>query len=107
MLDTIRGAYFPYCIKEVKKDRFVILNREYKPLGQTHYGRANYKEHMVKIKRMTSRMAAKLSIHGDENLETIQLYNDGCVPESSPEHAAAYFARLRMLMRMKIEPVDE
>ena len=102
-----RSDYLPYCIKQIKQGQFVILNREYKPLGQRTHDWVNYEEHMVRIKGLTPRLAAKLSVHGDPDLSVIYLYNDSCQPDRDPAHAALYFKRLGLLLKLKIFDKDD
>lgn len=99
----IRSDFMPYCIKQVKKGLFVILNREYKPLGHRTHDWVKYEDHMVRIKGLTPKRAERISVHGDSDLSAIYLYNDDCIPERTPQHMAAYLERLGHLAKLKVE----
>lgn len=105
-LINIRTVFLPYCIRQVEKGHFVILNREYKPLGTTSNSWVDYKNHMVRMKGITKNLASRIDVEGRPDTDNIYLYNDGCVPTRSPIHAAAYFARLAMLMPLMVATED-
>jgi hypothetical protein len=101
-LHDIRSAYLPYCIRRVRRGEYVILNREYKPLGQTTMDFARYEPHAVKIKGIGPATARRLSARGDPDVKSIYLYNDGCIPTSSVLGGRAYYKRLDILARLQI-----
>ena len=103
---NIRSDYLPYCVKRVKAGRYVILNREYKPVGQRTSDIVKYEDHMARIKGLTAKRAGRISVHGDEDRSVIYLYNDDCIPERSEANMAAYLARLGLLARLKVEDPD-
>lgn len=100
---NVRSDFLPYCIKQIKKGHYAILNREYKPLGQRTHDWAKYEDHMVRIKGLTSKRAAKISVHGNGDLTEIYLYHDGCIPDRNPNHMAAYLERLGHFAKLKVE----
>lgn len=67
---------------------YVVLNREYKPLGYRTRDHIRYEDLpiLAKIHGITPQVAAKLSWSGSEDLDRIMLYNDGCIPTASVEH---------------------
>lgn len=86
--------------------RYLAVNRAYKPLGGLAGAWVDYDTHpqAVKFKRLTADTIAKLSIHGEpDSSGRIYLYDDGCIPTSSPAHWTAYAGRLGLLARLKIE----
>lgn len=103
-LDDVRSVYFPYCIKRQPDGRFVVLNREYKPVGFYSEGFIRYEDYPVAapIKGITKSMATKLSHCGDPSIECIYLYDDGCTPTRSTANMAAYLSRLQLLAKLKI-----
>lgn len=106
MKPDFRRTYFPYCLQRQADGRYAILNRDYKPIGfQTskHVDYAAYPT-LVQFKRLTKETAAALSARGDDNLEAIFLYNDGCVPTDSAAHWTAYAERLKRLAHLTIVP---
>jgi hypothetical protein len=60
---------------------------------------------MVRVKYLGPPTARRISYDGSSGLDWIYLYNDGCVPTSSPANAEAYFRRLAALMALRVEPV--
>lgn len=104
-LFDIRSAFLPYCITQVEEGCFVILNREYKPLGQVTRDGADYRKHMVRIKGLTPAKARKISSRDSPDITSICLYDDGCIPTSSAANAEAYFRRLTVLMTLRVFPV--
>jgi hypothetical protein len=103
-LTDIRSIHFPYCLQRQADGSYVVLNREYKPLGfktNAHIDYAGYPI-AVKLKRMTAKTAKKLSCDGSANLTSIYLYNDGCVPTRSRKNMQQYLARLEILAKLKV-----
>jgi hypothetical protein len=105
-VSEFRKVYLPYCLKKQKDGSFIVLNRDYKPLG------FNSKEHFVyedypissKIKGLTARTIEKIAYNGvmsDEGF--IFLYNDGCIPTRSKANMKKYLERLELLAAYKIE----
>ena len=104
-LTDVRMVHLPYCLDRQPDGRYVILNREYKPLGFKTRDRVDYGAYpiAVKLKDLTEAKAAKLSHEGSENLDRIYLYNDATVPTRSAVHMRSYLERLEVLMSLKIE----
>jgi hypothetical protein len=102
-MTEIRRTHFAYCIKEVIPGWFVILNRDYKPLGYLGREWVDYRDYMVKIKGLGPAKAKRLSYKGSTDLSDIMLYNDGCIPTRSPEFEAAYNKRLSILYNLKVD----
>jgi hypothetical protein len=98
-----RAIFFPYCIQKIKDDRHVVLNRNYKPLGFITEDFVTYENYPigVKFKGLTARKAALISYKGSTDLDTIYLYNDGCIPTESAANMKAYLARLEVLAKLK------
>lgn len=102
---NLRGIYFPYCLQRLDDGSWIILNRNYKPLGSTS------KEHVVyediddafRIPRITPGQVQKLSCTGSiDDDGRIYLYEDSCIPTSGQKHMTAYLERLAILMRLKL-----
>jgi hypothetical protein len=103
-LSDIRSVHLPYCIKQQDDGTYVILNREYKPLGFNTRENIKYSAYpiCVRLKGLTAKAAAKLSYKNSPDTKEIFLYNDGCIPTASAAHMKAYLARLAHLAKFKI-----
>lgn len=104
-LNDIRAAFLPYCIKRQDDGRYAILNREYKPVGFWTRAYVTYEDYptLVRIKGLTLARAVKISYDGDTSVDSIFLYNDGCIPTHSAANMTAYLARLAVLAELRIE----
>jgi hypothetical protein len=101
----IRAVHLPYCVDRQPDGRYVILNRNYKPLGFVVNEYVKYDEYPITHHiRITPKKAAKISYKGSEELGRIYLYNDGCIPIRSKKNMDAYLERLAVLMSLKITP---
>lgn len=102
--DELRHTHFPYCLDRQEDGSYVLLNRNYKPIGFMSDEWVNYDEHPVgvNIKGLTPNIAAGLDARGREELDRIYLYNDGYIPTDSAESMQAYLARLAKLMALRI-----
>lgn len=101
----LRWTHFPYCVQRLKDGRYIVLNRDYKPLGIQSSERVVYETHPSAINiKVTPATARKISWKESDDIGVIHLYNDGCVPTSSAAHTAAYCKRLSVLMAIKIKP---
>ncbi|CAM2161500.1 conserved hypothetical protein [Paraburkholderia sacchari] len=104
-LSDVRSVFMPYCVKREADGRYAVLNREYKPVGFWTKAHVTYADHpvLVKIKGLTAARAARISYKGDPNIETIYLYDDGCVPTENATNMNAYLARLAELAKLEID----
>jgi len=104
-LGTFASVYLPYCLRRQEDGRYVVLNREYKPVGFCTREFITYEDHPVaaKIGKLTERLAERLSWRGDTNTAEIFLYNDGCNPTSSAGNMAAYLERIALLAKLRID----
>jgi hypothetical protein len=105
VLHESRAIHMPYCLKRQSDGCYVVLNRNYKPLGFTTDTWVKYEEYpvAVKFKKLTARIAAKLSIDRDDNLDTIYLYGDDSIPTRTAADMRAYLTRLGILMSLKLD----
>jgi len=87
----------PYCLKRSACGRYVLFNRDYKPLGLEAQD----------LPGLTPRVAAELSDRGSDSVNEIYLYNDGCNPAMSATHMRAYEKRLAMLAKVQAAPSSE
>ncbi|CBV44080.1 hypothetical protein [Halomonas elongata] len=105
LADTLRQTHFPYCMQRQGDGRYVITNRNYKPLGFMTGQFVSYEDHpiSVSVKNLTPEVASQLDHRGRDNLDAIYLYGDGNNPELGNAEAQAYFERLGILMSLEIE----
>lgn len=104
-LHDFRSVFFPYCLVKNDDGHYVVLNREYKPVGFGTSDWVKYERYPVtyKIKGLTAARLAKISAKGDANKDRIYLYNDGCVPTHSAKDMKAYLDRLKVLAPLLVE----
>ena len=104
-LNDYRAVYMPYCLRKRKGDRYVVLNREYKPLGFKTSDWINYDDYpvCVNIKGINPASAKKLSCSGSEDTDDIFLYSDGCNPVNDEGYMTAYLEKLKLLAKMQVE----
>jgi hypothetical protein len=102
---SVRGINFPYCLQRLDDKTWVILNRNYKPLGWSSKEWANYEDIDVafRIRQITMAQARKISYTGEVDDKTrIYLYDDSCIPTAGQKHMTAYLDKLAILMRLKL-----
>jgi hypothetical protein len=100
-----RAVYLPYCIEKCPDNTWVVLNRQYKPVGFNTDDFISYEQYPVsaKLKGIGPAVANKLSYTGIGNVEgRIYLYNDGCNPTSSKNDMDAYLKKLEILSKLGI-----
>ncbi len=103
MLNDILAIHFPYCLRKRNDKLWVILNRNYKPVGSCDEKYIDYNTLPANlcIKNITSARAKRLSYSGESDRNAIYLYNDDCVPTSSKKAMDAYLARVAVLILLK------
>ena len=108
-LGDFRSVHLPYCIQRQDDGSYVVLNREYKPLGFKTNGYVQYCDYpvCVKLPGLRASTAAKISYKGDGDLSAIYLYDDGCVPTDKPAYMSAYLKRLGHLAKLKVVSVAD
>lgn len=100
----IRSSHMPYCIQRLEDGRYIILNRHYKPLGETGRDWITYETHPTACAlQISPRQAAQIDRDGRGSLDCIYLYDDGCIPTDSAAHMQAYLDRLAVLMTLKVK----
>lgn len=101
-LNNFRQIHMPYCIKKNEDGAYIVLNREYKPLGFSDGRHVNYEDYPIAVKYKISKVTAKkISYDGSENTDRIYLYNDGCLPERSKKNMDSYLEKLRILAKFQ------
>ncbi len=104
-LSDFRSVVLPYCLKRMKDKTYIVLNREYKPIGFNTREHIKYENFILnhKVKGITNKIAEKLSCDGSDSLEVIYLYNDGSIPTSSVSKCESYFEKLKILLKLEIK----
>lgn len=103
-LSNIQNVALPYCLKMQPCGRYVLLNREYKPVGFYTRDYIDYSNHPILLTiRITPKLAEKISCTGSPNTEEIFLFNDGCRPQSSLNNWIMYAARLQILADIDVK----
>jgi hypothetical protein len=117
---SLYRAFVPYCLKRLEDkpceadncrrkshshQRWVVLNREYKPLGFGAGNRISYEPCAIEFKTpLRDATVAKLSLRGEVSHagpdEFIFFYDDGCPPWRGGKFAKDYFQRLEVLMKL-------
>lgn len=103
---NMRHLYLPYCLDKQADGRWIVLNRQYNPVGMNTTERADYADplHTVAIKGMTTAQMQELCAPGSAVTSTrVYLYNDATSPTTSAANWSAYTARLKLLMEMPLD----
>ena len=100
-----RAVYFPYCIEKQADGTWVVLNRQYKPVGFNTGDFIRYEEFPIsaKLKGIGPRVMKKLSYSGEAQGDRVYLYNDGCVPTHSTADMNSYLKKLAILAKLGLE----
>lgn len=109
MLNDIQTVCFPYCLRQGRDGRYVLLNRQYKPLGFCTRKKVAYLKYpiILRIKGLTQEKIQRLSCYADPNPIWIQLYDDASAPTRNAENMRAYLDRLAILAKLKVEEPPE
>lgn len=102
---SLRALYFPYCLRRLDDGSWIILNRNYRPVG---HGGSSYPDHEgihpnFRIPNLTNSQIRALSHTGEADGNDVYLYNDGCVPTNGVRHMDDYLRRLRTLMWISLK----
>jgi hypothetical protein len=98
-----RSVFMPYCVERLASGKYVVLNRDYKPLGQVSYTHVNYDDYGVTLKGIGPVFVEKHSAGKNGTVEKFWLYNDGCVPTHSVKNMQIYLKRLEALAKLRVE----
>lgn len=99
--DNVRRCFFPYCIRKMNNGNWIMLNRNYKPVGQADNFHADYDEPSIQFKisgQKERAMRKKFDFDGDD----FYLYNDGSVPTFNKRYMNIYLEKLVYLMDIRI-----
>ena len=103
-LDNFGSVFFPYCLDRFPDGRYVVLNREYKPVGFKTEDLVDYSNFpvCVGIKGLGPRIGNRLSYDGTYNPERIYLYDDASNPFISKANMNVYLEKLSLLGKLQI-----
>ena len=66
-MELVRSSHMPYCIQRLEDGRYIVLNRHYKPLGETTREWVTYETHPTTCAlQITARQAAQIDWDGRE-----------------------------------------
>ena len=100
-----QAVYFPYCIEKQSDGTWVVLNRQYKPVGFNTSEFINYEEYPVsaKLSGIGLGICKKLSYSGEAEGNRVYLYNDGCTPTNSQKDMDQYLKKLAILAKLSLK----
>lgn len=102
-MENFRTAFMPYCLQRRADGNYVVLNRNYKPVGTVTTDWVRYEDFpAIKGRHITAALAAKLSHKASRDLDHIYLYDDGCIPTNSTKAMDSYLRRLSLLAKLKV-----
>jgi len=103
-------VFLPYCLQRLKDGSWVVLNRNYKPLGVFGREWLDYEtERSCFVARgLTKSVAEKISYKPlpDEIPDQIWLYDDSSHPDRGAAAREAYLRRLGVLALIEMRPPD-
>ena len=101
----LRSIAFPYCLQQQPDGAWVLLNREYKPLGFRTHDFIRYDDYPVAIaleRALSPALRRQLSWTPDHEGQCLYLYNDAGVPVWNEAAMASYLEKLRILMHLRV-----
>ena len=97
MLYNICSIYFPYCLKK-HNDGWVILNREYVPVGLYTAKDMDYDGWEYPLKFTRKQLDALNGGTSAATLKSVYLYSDGTNPRKGKQYMKSYLQKLEILM---------
>lgn len=94
-----RETLFPYCLQRQEDGRWLVLNRNYQPIGHLNNDRTEVRTKFC-LKGLGPTTRQKLCVHGSGG-DKICLYNDGCHPMASRDNWVKYQKKLAILARFE------
>jgi len=98
------SVYLPYCLEKQEDGSYIVLNREYKPLGFNSKEHFTYEDYPIrsKIKSLTTNTIKKIGYNGVIKDSRIYLYNETANPTKSKANMVKYLEKLEILARYKV-----
>lgn len=107
-IGRVAHTHLPYCLQKTTDGSWLLLNRNYKPLGTVGTEHVDYDNHPDRLKIHHKTISA-LQQHAtgvipDQpgDLGLFFLYDDGCMPTESAAHWSRYSAILQILISAKV-----
>ena len=98
-----RAIYLPYCIEQQDDESWLILNREYSPVGfNAAHIQPDGHPVTVKLKGLGLATLTKLAFDGKVQGKKVYLYDDECNPVRGKEHMQAYLAKIALLAKLEV-----
>jgi len=97
-----RAVYFPYCIEKQDDGTWVVMNRQYKPVGFNTSDYISHEDYPVsaKLSGIGPGVCRKLAYDGKGQGNRVYLYNDGTNPVGSKANMDAYLKKLAILAKL-------
>lgn len=94
--------FFPYCLQRVKGDVFVVVNRDYRAISLPHLRGCNQEDRSIlePLVFITPVVAARLSVHGCEDIDVIYFFDDATAPWRNKRNLTAYQKRISFLIEL-------
>ena len=82
----------PYCLDKIGSDKYIILNRFYKPLGWPSQDWVDYQSIECAASWVTANECNLSVLPARENIPALFFYDDSCTPRSNFENRMKYRA---------------
>lgn len=94
-------VFMPYCVKALGGGRFIVLNRDYKPLGVPSCVDVDLASHESALPMdITAELARGMSVDQSPDTDCIYLHKGNGAPEGAA--LKAYSERLAVLMQVRV-----
>lgn len=103
----VAHTHFPYCLQKTRDGKWLVLNRNYKPLGTTSKEWVDYDNHpdRIAISARTIGALRKNSVHDipdrPDDPGLFYFYNDASMPTESAADWSRYAKILQLLAGAK------
>ncbi len=104
-MPSFRQVFLPYALMRLGDGWFLLVNRQYKPLGHfSGWGNLDAQQAKVRIKGLTDARAERLGLKIGGH--AYYLYDDGSNPQASAANWRRYEAILARLMKLEVDNTD-
>ncbi|MDO8999788.1 MAG: hypothetical protein Q7W45_08485 [Bacteroidota bacterium] len=102
-LYDFRSIYLPYCLQKQKDGGYLVLNRNYKPVGFNTQEHIKYEDFPVatKFPGINKKTATLLSINASDDVKEIFLYDDATNPIRNKKNMDSYLEKVERLAKLK------
>ena len=98
-----RCVHMPYCLQQQEDGTYIVLNRDYKPVGFYTQKHVKYEDYPIKVKmRITKATAKNISWKGSDDTKIIHLYDGDSAPTKNAKKMQDYMNRLEALSKLKV-----